>query len=184
MNEVEVSRRTSAKFDTANQLQQRTRKLYTVSIEKPIPYHEGLPLYLRGEIVKGFGRGSRELGIPTANFSDLVVQAIPDHLVKGVYFGWATLDGEGPIYKIVVSIGWNPFYHNVKKAAETHILHDFGCDLYGRELRILCLGWIRNECSFPNLEKLIEAIQNDISLAKNALELPCFSHYQADDFLK
>lgn len=30
-----------------------------------ISNQDGLPFYVSGEIVKGFGRGSKELGIPT-----------------------------------------------------------------------------------------------------------------------
>ena len=33
----------------------------------------------------------------------------------GVYYGWAQLHGE--IFKMVMSIGWNPYYKNVKKTA-------------------------------------------------------------------
>jgi len=29
---------------------------------------EGLPFFLRGLVVSGFGRGSKELGIPTGDF--------------------------------------------------------------------------------------------------------------------
>ena len=33
----------------------------------------------------------------------------------GIYYGFASVDG-GPVYKMVMSIGWNPFYKNVKKS--------------------------------------------------------------------
>jgi FAD synthase len=29
------------------------------------------------------------------------------------------------VYKMVMSIGWNPFYNNTEKTAEPWILHDF-----------------------------------------------------------
>jgi FAD synthase len=34
------------------------------------------PYYASGEVVKGFGRGSKELGIPTANYPTSVVRYI------------------------------------------------------------------------------------------------------------
>lgn len=94
--------------------------------------------YVEGEVIKGFGRGSKELGIPTgtkgsstdekiagcifmlqyffaANFSDEIVSKLPADFETGIYFGWAKL-GDGPIHKMVVSIGWNPFYKNEKKS--------------------------------------------------------------------
>ena len=51
------------------------------------------PLKLSGEVIKGFGRGSKELGIPTANIpiTGLAVGGQKD-LPSGIYFGWAGLD--------------------------------------------------------------------------------------------
>lgn len=59
-----------------------------------------LPFFARGEVVHGFGRGSKELGIPTANFPDDVVVNLPEQLTCGVYCGFASVD-DGPIYKMV-----------------------------------------------------------------------------------
>ncbi|KAI4950037.1 hypothetical protein J4E91_004693 [Alternaria rosae] len=51
------------------------------------------PIKLRGPVVKGFGRGSKELGIPTANIplSGLSIGG-HDELESGIYYGWCTLD--------------------------------------------------------------------------------------------
>ncbi|KAH7397430.1 hypothetical protein BKA66DRAFT_566539 [Pyrenochaeta sp. MPI-SDFR-AT-0127] len=51
------------------------------------------PLKLRGPVIKGFGRGSKELGIPTANIplSGLSIGG-HDDLSSGIYYGWCTLD--------------------------------------------------------------------------------------------
>jgi riboflavin kinase len=51
------------------------------------------PLKLRGPVIKGFGRGSKELGIPTANIplSGLSIGG-HDDLESGIYYGWCTLD--------------------------------------------------------------------------------------------
>ncbi|KAI9765795.1 MAG: riboflavin kinase [Candelina submexicana] len=53
------------------------------------------PLKLNGKVVKGFGRGSAELGIPTANIpiAGLSVGGHED-VESGVYYGWAGLDIE------------------------------------------------------------------------------------------
>ncbi|XP_017081801.1 putative riboflavin kinase [Drosophila eugracilis] len=128
-----------------------------------------LPLFAGGEIVRGFGRGSKELGIPTANFPLEVVKSLPESLETGVYYGWANVDG-GPVYKMVLSVGWNPFYNNKEKSVETHMLHDFNCDLYGQILKICIAGYLRPERSFDSLEALIAAIRTDIEQAKGFLE--------------
>lgn len=46
-------------------------------------------LYVASQVVKGFGRGSKELGIPTANLEDDVVHGIT--LDDGIYYGFAQL---------------------------------------------------------------------------------------------
>ncbi|KAI9702972.1 MAG: riboflavin kinase [Candelina mexicana] len=53
------------------------------------------PLKLNGKVVRGFGRGSAELGIPTANIpiAGLSVGGHED-VECGVYYGWAGLDVE------------------------------------------------------------------------------------------
>ena len=48
-----------------------------------------LPLFIRGSVVKGFGRDSKELGCPTANFSETVVDKLPKDMPNGIYFGLA-----------------------------------------------------------------------------------------------
>ncbi|KAG9486785.1 riboflavin kinase [Eleutherodactylus coqui] len=130
-----------------------------------------LPYYCSGEVVRGFGRGSKELGIPTANFPEHVVERLPADLTTGIYYGWGCI-GSGDIHKMVMSIGWNPFYKNTKKSVETHIIHQFENDFYGETLSIVIVGYIRPEKSFDSLDSLITAIHNDIEEAKKQLDLP------------
>ena len=53
---------------------------------------ESSPVYLTGAVTTGFGRGSRQLGVPTANLppAPLARQLAP--LPSGVFFGWAQLE--------------------------------------------------------------------------------------------
>ncbi|OCU01123.1 riboflavin kinase isoform X2 [Xenopus laevis] len=132
-----------------------------------------LPYFCRGEVVKGFGRGSKELGIPTANFAEKIVDRLPADISTGIYYGWGQV-GNGEVYKMVMSIGWNPFYKNTKKSMETHIIHEFDKDFYGEILSIVIAGYIRPEKSFDSLDALISAIHSDIEEAKKQLELPEF----------
>ncbi|ESO85091.1 hypothetical protein LOTGIDRAFT_168116 [Lottia gigantea] len=130
-----------------------------------------LPHFAEGEVVKGFGRGSKELGIPTANFPDNVVDNLPECIGCGVYYGWAKVD-QGSVFKMVMSVGWNPYYQNKKKTMETHIIHAFVDDFYGSHLKVVMLGYIRNMKNFSSLEELIKAIESDISIAKDKLDEP------------
>ncbi|KAM6391960.1 riboflavin kinase-like [Rhynochetos jubatus] len=140
-----------------------------------------LPYFCRGQVVKGLGRGSKELGIPTANFSEQVVESFPSDISTGIYYGWACV-GNGDVHKMVLSIGWNPFYKNIKKSVETHVIHTFKEDFYGEILRIVVLGYIRSEKNFSSLEALISAIQEDIEEAKRQLDLPEHLKLKEDNF--
>ena len=128
-----------------------------------------LPYWTKGEVVRGFGRGSKQLGIPTANFPQSIVDQAPSCLDAGVYYGWACVDG-GAVYKMVMSLGWNPQYQNEKKSMETHILYEFPDDFYGSELAICIAGYVRKEAKFGSLDELIAAIRSDIQVAKEKLE--------------
>ncbi|KAM4745475.1 riboflavin kinase isoform 1-T4 [Anableps anableps] len=142
---------------------------------------KSLPYFCRGEVVRGFGRGSKELGIPTANFPDSVVDNLPADISTGIYYGWACI-GNGDVYKMVMSIGWNPYYKNTKKSMEAHVIHKFKEDFYGEILSVVLVGYIRSEKSFPSLEDLIAAINNDIEEAKVMLELPEHRKLKDDNF--
>lgn len=50
-----------------------------------------------------------------ANFPDSVVDNLPADINTGIYYGWACV-GNGDVYKMVMSIGWNPYYKNTKKS--------------------------------------------------------------------
>ena len=57
---------------------------------------------------------------------------------------------------------------------EPHLLHDFGRDFYGEELRLLVCGYLRPEKNYSSLAQLIEAIHLDIETARCELDLPPF----------
>ncbi|XP_071632508.1 riboflavin kinase isoform X2 [Temnothorax longispinosus] len=122
---------------------------WTTTDESSIMGSKILPCFVSGVIVKGFGRGSKALGIPTANLPESVVSALPEDLSTGIYYGWASL--HGGIYKMVASIGWNPYYKNEKKSMEVHLLHKFQDDFYGEKLRVIIAGYIRPERDFSSL---------------------------------
>ena len=69
---------------------------------------------------------------------------------------------------------------------EVHILHEFGRDFYGAELRVLVLGYLRPERDFPSLgarapsplsrlrpaDALVAAIKGDVAQAAALLDDP------------
>ncbi len=63
-------------------------------------------LRLKGEVVHGFKRGSKELGVPTANLPLEALGSVIDDFPAGIYFGWASVGASATTYKMVMSIGW------------------------------------------------------------------------------
>ncbi|KAH8126826.1 hypothetical protein LI328DRAFT_61363 [Trichoderma asperelloides] len=125
-----------------------------------------------------------QLGIPTANLpvDDALTPWIAN-IPSGVYFGFASLalpashpdkpssaaEGAFTVFPMVMSIGYNPFYKNTVRSAEVHILHKFGQDFYDAHMRLLILGFIREEKDYKSLEALIEDINFDCEVAKKSL---------------
>ncbi|ORX79887.1 riboflavin kinase [Anaeromyces robustus] len=148
------------------------------TVEKPYP------VYLKGEITKGFGRGSRELGVPTANLPQDVADSAASVLETGVYYGWARACHTDKVYPMVMSYGWNPFYKNEKRSAEVHLINTFPEDFYGEELRVIVLSYIRPELNYTTLDALIKDIMFDIEVSKHSLEREDYLKYSKDDFFK
>ena len=145
---------------------------------------------LGGPVVRGFGRGSSTLGIPTANLDVAPIKKESEALAPGIYFGWAGLRGderrEDVVAPMVMSIGWNPFFENARKTVEPWLLRDFGKDgdFYGRELRLAVLGYVRPEANFASLEALVERIHRDADVARGALATEQFERGKDDPYLK
>ena len=149
---------------------------------------EPFPLRMEGKVIKGFGRGSEDLGIPTANLPvDDTQTPWISSIDSGAYFGWASLrlsPAEGSdqvatefsIYPMVMSIGYNPFYGNTVRSAEVHLLHNFaGRDFYGLEMRLLIMGFIRPERSYLRKQDLIHDIEMDCDVARRSFEQEAWS---------
>lgn len=51
---------------------------------------------------------------------------VPDNaVIVFTMAGWASISSSSTVYKMVMSIGWNPFYKNKEKTAEPWLLHTF-----------------------------------------------------------
>ena len=131
------------------------------------------PIILRGKVVKGFGRGSKELGCPTANISPEPYAELLSTMENGVYYGYARIRNAAHVpsklHQMVMSIGFNPYYQNTEKTIEAHVL-DLECDdFYGADLELFLIGYIRPELNFDSLQALKSAIADDCSLTRAVL---------------
>ncbi|MGC1381507.1 MAG: riboflavin biosynthesis protein RibF [Candidatus Baltobacteraceae bacterium] len=110
---------------------------------------------IRGPVEIGAGRG-HGLGFPTAN-----VRAPEKLLPKdGVYSAIARYDGRD--YASLVSIGKNPQFGGRSRTVEAWI-RDFQHTIYGRELALRELRYVREQRLFAGVDELIEQMQRDLS---------------------
>ncbi len=115
----------------------------------------GKKYYLNGNVVEGKHLGGR-LGYPTANLMFPPEKLVPRH---GVY-ATATRIGEA-VYPSVTNIGVRPTVESTGEAnAETFIIgHDE--KLYGREITVDFLDFLRPEIKFGSTEELAAQIDRD-----------------------
>lgn len=142
---------------------------------------------IKGPVVKGFGRGSKELGIPTANVDPTSLQGQLAEAVTGIYAGWASVGASPGVHMMAMSIGWNPVFNNKEKTAEPWILHDFQPphnDFVGQEIRLVVCAYIRPEANFESLEALVARIHRDADVAREALQQEPYQGLKADGFLQ
>jgi FAD synthase len=79
------------------------------------------PVKIFGEVIKGYGRGSKLLGMPTANLPAEKYEEELKGLDMGVYVGWANVDG-GPVHRTVLGIGDNPQFKNKTKTIVINLM--------------------------------------------------------------
>ena len=110
---------------------------------------------LRGVVEIGAGRG-HALGFPTANLR------APDKLLPkdGVYAANARYDGRD--YAALLSIGTNPQFGGTQRTLEAW-LRDFHETMYGRELTLRDLRFVREQRSFASIDDLIAQMQRDLT---------------------
>ena len=115
---------------------------------------------LSGEIVEGRHLG-RTIGFPTANIAVAEEKLRP---AVGVYAGRLTDTELGfNDYPVLVNIGSNPTVGGRAITVEMHIPHWEG-DLYGRQLTVELVHYLRSEKKFPSLEALKQQIHRDMQM--------------------
>jgi riboflavin kinase/FMN adenylyltransferase len=121
----------------------------------------GYPWFVSGEVIHGDKRG-RELGFPTAN---LKLDAACG-LRHGIY---AVRVAAGECrYSGVASFGRRPMFDTGAVLLEV-FLFDFAGDLYGQDIDVAFIDWIREERMFDSAGALIAQMQDDSRIAREAL---------------
>jgi len=113
-----------------------------------------------GTVVRGENLG-KKIGFPTANLSAHSEQFPPN----GVYFAHATLNGI--VHPGVVNLGYRPTVSSgkAKRVLEIHLL-DFDHEIYGEDLEVCFVRYLRPEQKFENLDALARQIEFDVQQAR------------------
>jgi riboflavin kinase/FMN adenylyltransferase len=109
----------------------------------------------------------RELGFPTANIAVPEQLSLPD----GVYRAEVEVTdaaGRRTSYPAMANLGRNPSVGGSERRLESHLL-GFEGSLYGREIRVRLMDWIREERKFDSLEALQAQIEKDKQTILNNL---------------
>ncbi|MEL7460937.1 MAG: bifunctional riboflavin kinase/FAD synthetase [Pseudomonadota bacterium] len=120
---------------------------------------------IEGEVIKGDQRG-RDLGYPTANLG-LDGLAPPRFGVYAVSVDVLTGAHQGR-YNGVASLGVRPMFGINTPNFETHIF-DFKGDLYGADISVALVEFLRDEARFDSVEALITQMDADSAAAKKHL---------------
>ena len=114
--------------------------------------------FMEGKIIKG-NQKARLINFPTANMKP------GNHILpkKGVYC--VNVIFKGNSYKGIANFGERPTVKGVNLLLETHIFK-FNRDIYGKELTVEFLTFIRPEKKFKNFKSLTTQIKKDVITAK------------------
>ncbi len=115
----------------------------------------GYNFNINGIVVKGKSIG-KSIGFPTANIN--IAEEYKIIPKNGVYLVRCFFE-KNKFYGMM-NIGYNPTFGSNEKTIEVNIF-DFNRDLYGKNIRIEFLKFIRDEIKFDNAEDLQNQLIND-----------------------
>ena len=121
----------------------------------------GYPWFVSGTVIHGDKRG-REFGFPTANLRLDPACA----LRHGIYAVRAAVAGRR--YEGVASFGRRPMFDTGAVLLEI-FLFDFSGDLYGVDIDVAFMAWLRDEAMFASAKELVRQMEQDSRLAREAL---------------
>jgi riboflavin kinase/FMN adenylyltransferase len=124
----------------------------------------GRPYGIRGEVVRGAGRG-KTIGVPTLNLAPPDARKLlpPD----GVYAARVTL-ADGRTFGGMMNQGPRPTFGEQARTLEIH-LFDFDGELYGATVDVQWVRRLREVQAFPSREALVAQLERDRQAARATL---------------
>jgi riboflavin kinase/FMN adenylyltransferase len=147
------SKKTNTKFSSST----IRRNILQGSFEK-VSQALGRNWFMEGKIIKG-NQKARLINFPTANMKP------GNHILpkKGVYC--VKIKFRGKSYRGIANFGERPTVNGVNLLLETHIF-EFNKNIYGKELTVEFLTFIRPEKKFKDFKSLTNQIKKDVIKAK------------------
>ena len=147
------SKKTNAKFSSST----IRKNILQGSFEK-VSQALGRNWFMEGKIIKG-NQKARLINFPTANMKP------GNHILpkKGVYC--VKIKFKDKSYRGIANFGERPTVNGVNLLLETHIF-EFNKNIYGKELTVEFLTFIRPEKKFKDFKSLTNQIKKDVIKAK------------------
>jgi riboflavin kinase/FMN adenylyltransferase len=115
------------------------------------------PYSIMGKVSHGRRLGGKVLDMPTVNIYPESSKLLPPF---GVYFSETTFGSEK--IKSITNIGIKPTVQDKGKVNAETFLYDFSDDLYGENLRVDLIHFLRSERKFDSMEELKQTMHRDM----------------------
>lgn len=136
------------------------RKAISEGDVKKAHFMLGSPYFVQGIVVKGNQLG-RTIGFPTVNITAQEDKLLPPN---GVYKTEVTL-GER-VYEAITNVGCKPTVTDSKQIFIESYLYQFSENIYGEEIKVHFLEFMRKEQKFNTIEELKIQLQKDMQLGQ------------------
>ena len=136
------------------------RKAISEGDVKKAHFMLGSPYFVQGIVVKGNQLG-RTIGFPTVNVTAQEDKLLPPN---GVYKTEVTL-GER-VYEAITNVGCKPTVTDSKQIFIESYLYQFSENIYGEEIKVHFLEFMRKEQKFNTIEELKIQLQKDMQLGQ------------------
>ena len=129
------------------------------AVNKMLGYNYGV----EGTVIHG-NHVARDLGFPTANVLFPEECVLPQ---KGVYISDTFIDGM--VFRGITNIGTRPTLTEDEQAVVETYMIDLDQDIYGFDINVTLLKFVRPEQKFDSVDELVEKVNQNIELAKTLI---------------
>lgn len=120
----------------------------------------GTPYSITGKVMHGRKIG-RTLGFPTTNMIPPDNKMLPPN---GVYVSRTVIDGK--YYPGMTNIGYKPTVGKDNHISIETYIYDFNRDLYGQEITVEILSYVRPEIKFDGIDELRNRMDADLAFGR------------------